>query len=89
MIKNQRPGSDLLDGLRGWDRGQNSALSEKGNVAYQIKGNYACINKLANILSSAPQPDPLGGVKRSKFNFFQNMVMLHIILNGIMDAATW
>ena len=32
-------------------------------------------------------PDPGGGVNRPKFNFFQNMVMLHIKLKGIMNAA--
>ena len=43
-------GPSPLGGLRGWGRGQNSFLSEYGNVAYQIKGNDACSNMVANIL---------------------------------------
>ena len=35
-----------------------------------------------------PPPDPGGGVKMSKLTF-SNMVMLHINLNGITNAATW
>ena len=48
----------------------NSTFSEYGHVAYQIKGNDACSNMVANV------------------NLFQNMVMLHIILRGITNAAT-
>ena len=37
---------------------------------------------------SPPPPRPWGDeVKRSKFNLFQNMVMLHIKLNGITNAV--
>ena len=38
-----------------------------------------------------PPPDPRVGVKRSKFKIqnFQNMVMLHIKLKRIVNAATW
>ena len=70
MIKDQRPWADLLGGLRGWDRGQNSCLSEKGHVAYQIKGNDACFNKVANILPSAPQTRSLGWGQKVKFQLF-------------------
>ena len=52
-------------------KGQNSTLSEHSHVAYQIKGNHECSNMVANIL---PQnPNPLNGVKRSKFNFFRTL----------------
>ena len=36
-----------------------------------------------------PPPDPWGGVKRSKFNFFQNKVILQFKLNVIMNVGTW
>ena len=58
---------------------QNLIFSEHGHVAYQI--------------DPRPVPDPLGGLKgwdqKVKIQFFQNMVMLHIKLKGITDAATW
>ena len=43
-------------GHRGWDSGQNSTLSEYGHVAYQIKGDDACSNMVANSLPIDPQP---------------------------------
>ena len=69
-------------------KGQNSTFSEYGNVAYQIKGNDTCSNMVANILPADPPlpADPGGGVK---IQLFQNMVMLHIKLNGMKNAATW
>ena len=67
--------------------GQNKTFSEHGVVAYQIKENYECSNMVANILP-IDTPDPGDGVNRSKFNFFQNMVMLHIRLKRITNAAT-
>ena len=70
-------------------KGQNSTVSEHAHVSYQIKGNHECSNMVANILPADPSlPDPGDGVKRSKFNL-QNMVMLHIKLKGITNAATW
>ena len=53
------------------------------HVAYQIKWNHECSNMVANILSAdpysllppTPPPRPSGGVNRSKFSFFQNMVI--------------
>ena len=58
---------------------QNLFFSEHGHVAYQI--------------DPRPVPNPLGGLKewdqKVKIQFFQNMVMLHIKLKGITDAATW
>ena len=51
---------------------------EYGHVAYQIKGNEACSNMVANILPA------WGGVR---IQLYQNMVMLQIKLNGIMNAA--
>ena len=75
MVSNILPADtpDPGDGFVGW----NSTFSEYGHVAYEIKENQECSNILANILS-ADTPDPGDGVSRSKFNFFQNMVMLHI-----------
>ena len=45
---------------------------------------------VANILSAdrSPLTDPGGGVKRSKLTFL-DMIMLHIKLKGITNAATW
>ena len=43
---------------------------------------------VANILpTDLPPNDPRG--QKVRFNFFQNMVMLHIKLKGITNAATW
>ena len=82
--------SDLLGGLRGWEsKGQNSFFSVYGHVAYQIKGNHKCSNMIANILPSDSPSDLGGGVKRSNFYFFQNMVMLHIKLKQITYAVIW
>ena len=64
-------------------------FSEYSDVAYQIKGNGACSNMVANILPATPTPNPGCWVKSSKFNFFQNMVLLHIKLKGITNAVTW
>ena len=83
-----------LDGLRGWGRGLTSTCSEYGHVAYQIKGNAACSNMVANIFCRRPPPThrPLlprhwGLGKKVKSQLFQNMVMLHIKLNGIIYAG--
>ena len=42
-----------------------------------MKWNDACSNIVANILLADPQPPPTLGMG-SKFNYFKNMVMLHI-----------
>ena len=41
-----------------WGRGQKSTFSEYGHVEYQIKGNDACINMIANILLIDPLTRP-------------------------------
>ena len=49
-------------------------FSEHGHVAYQIKGNHKCSNMVAKIFSRQTpplRPDPGGGAKGSKFNFFR------------------
>ena len=47
------------------------------------------MNMVANNLPIDPSLDPGGGVKRSNFNFFRTcMVLLHIELKGIANAAT-
>ena len=57
--------------------GQNLTFSEHGHVAYQINGITKCSNTVANIMPADPLPlDLWDGVNRSKFDFFQNMVML-------------
>ena len=76
-----------LCGLRGWDRDQNSNFPEYGRVAYQIKGNDACSNIVANIfLADIPHPLMLGS--KGQMQLFQNMIMFHIKLNAITNAAT-
>ena len=71
-------------------KGKNSTFSEYSHVAYQIKGNDECSNMVANILPQPPPPpDPWGGVKRSKYIYYHDMVMLHIKLKGMTHAATW
>ena len=42
---------------------------------------------VANILPTDPIPDPEGVDQKVKIQLFQNMVMLHIKLNKIMNAA--
>ena len=74
--------------LREGSKGRISTFSEHGHVAYQINGNRKCSNMVANILPTNPPHDPVGGFKRSKFNFLQNMVILHIKFRGITKAAT-
>ena len=64
---------------------QNSAFSEHGHVAYQIKWNHEMQQHSSNYFAWLHAPDP---ANRSKVNFFQNIVMLHIKLKGIMNAAT-
>ena len=52
-------------GLRGCGTGQNSTFSEYGHVAYQIKGNDACINMVENghvsIIYTCTHPEGGGG----------------------------
>ena len=68
-------------------KGQNSTLSEYGRVSYQIKGNDAYINMIANILHTDPHPT-IRDSQKVKIKLFQTMVMLNIKLNGIRKAAT-
>ena len=44
-----RPGSGPLGKRKGWDRGQHSNILDYGHVAYQIEGNDAYRNMVANI----------------------------------------
>ena len=62
-------------------KGQNSTFSEHGHVGYQIQGNDACSNMVANILLADPHlRRPPGWDQKVKIQLFQNMVMLHIKL---------
>ena len=65
-ILDRRPGSNRLDGLRGWAKGQNSTFSRYGHVAYQIKGNDTCSNMVASTLPAAPTW-PWGRGQKVKF----------------------
>ena len=80
QIKGNRECSNMVGkDLGGGVKMSKFNFSEHGHVAYQI--------------DPRPVPDPLGGIKgwdqKVKIQFFQNMVMLHIKLKGITDAATW
>ena len=77
-------GSDLLAGLKEWGQGQNLTFWEYGHVVYQIKGNEAYSDMVANIL---PVGIPSGvGSERSKL-FFLKLVMPHIKLKGMECRA--
>ena len=90
MILDRRPGSDPWVVLGGGQRSNINFFSEYTHLVYQIKGNHACNNIVADILPNEPHnPDTEGWVKRSKSNFIQNMVMLHIKLNGVTNAVIW
>ena len=54
---------------------------EHGHVAYQIKGNQVCSNMVANILPADPPHT------HTHTHLPQNMVMLHIKLKVIGNAA--
>ena len=80
-------------------KGVSSTLLERGHVEYQIKGNHECIDIVANTLRNTPPPPPhthththsltLGVWNQQvKSQLFQNMVMSHIKLKGIMNSAT-
>ena len=88
MVANILPANPPADPRVG-SKGQNIFFSEHDNVAYQIKENHGCSNMVANILPVDPHPRPLGWGQKVRIQLFQNMVMLHIKLNGISNAATW
>ena len=64
-------------------------FSEHGHVAFQIKWNHEYSNIVAILLPAEPPPTGPSGGQKVKIQLFQNMVMLHFILNGITNAATW
>ena len=68
-------------------KGRNLTFSEHDHVAYQIKWNHECNNMVANILPVDPLPGPWG--QKVEIQIFKNMVMLHIKLKRITNAATW
>ena len=58
-------------------KGRNSIFSEHGHVAYQIKGNHACGNMVANILPADPQsPRPWGDINSKKDGKDQESIQL-------------
>ena len=58
-------------------------FSEHGHVAYQINGNDACSNMVANIFPIYTPKILRVGSKGQNSTFFQNMVTLHIKLKGM------
>ena len=59
MVANNLPTDPRPLGWGVGSKGQNSIFLEYGHVAYQIKGNDACSNMVANILPDPPPPaDP-------------------------------
>ena len=68
-------------------KGHNSFFSEHSHLAYRIKWNHECINMVGDSLPADPPPhDPRGWGQKVKIQLFQNMIMLHIKLNGITNA---
>ena len=70
MILVSRPEYGPLDEQEVEQRPKFNFFLEYSQVAYQIKGNDACNNMVANILTIDPSLDP-GRVKSSEFNFFK------------------
>ena len=71
-----------------WSICKNSTFSKHGHIAYQNKWNHECIN-MSQIFYPQTTPNHDTWVQKVKIQLFQNRVMLHIILKGIMVAATW
>ena len=69
-------------------KGRILTLSEHGHVAYQIKGNQVCSTMVANILLAVPDL-ALGVGSKGQNSTCSHIVMLHIKLKGITNAATW
>ena len=74
--------------LRIGSKGRILTFSEHGHVAYQIKGNQVCSTMVANILPTVPDLT-LGVGSKGQNSTFSYIVMLHIKLKGITNAATW
>ena len=91
----QQHGSNILTADPEGQKVKIQLFSEHGHVAYQIKGNHECSNIVANILPADQSPIPhqytfhatLGF--KFKIQLFQNIVMWHIKLKGMANAATW
>ena len=67
--------------------GQNPTFSEHGHVTYQIKENHEYSNMVANIYSADTRNT--GDRVNNSNSTVQNMVMLHIKLKKITNAAIW
>ena len=61
--------------------------SQHGHIAYQVKSNHEYSNMVTNILPTAPLPRTLGS--KGQIQILQIIVMLHIKLKGIANAAIW
>ena len=74
MVANILPADRPTPYPWGWGEKVNFQLfSERGQIAYQIKGNHECSNMVAFFLPAYTPPpfDPRDGVNRSKVNFFR------------------
>ena len=69
--------------------GQKLTFSEHGHVAYHIKGNHEMQHYGNNFFCPLTPHDPSGWGRKVKIELFQNMVVLHIKLKKITNAATW
>ena len=67
---------------------QNSTFSEHGHAEYQIKSNHQMQQHGSKLFACRPLPDPVFWGQKVKIKNFQNMVMLHIRLKRITNAAT-
>ena len=72
--------------LRGGVKAKIKLFSEYGHVAYQIKADDFCSNKVANILPT-DTPSTQGWGQKVKPYFFVKVAMLHIKLKRIEHRA--
>ena len=72
--------------------GQISTFSEHGQVAFQIKWNHEMQQHSSTYVDHRPPTSPYnprGWDQKVKIHLLQNMVMMHIKLKGITNAAIW
>ena len=65
---------------------------EHGHVAYQMWGNHEMQQLGSKYFACRPLPTPMTigrWGQKLKIQLFQNIVMLHIELKGIMISTTW
>ena len=62
---------------------------KRNHEMQQYGSKYFAVRPLHEPDPPSRTPDPGVGIKRSKFFFFHNMVMLHIELKNFTNAAAW